>query len=502
MKRLLAAIPIALAATLNATPPTESRPAAEFLVVSTDRLSVLALAAEVNRRPFADKWSEAVAAIFADADVDGNGSLDEQEAKRVLSALRVRQLDWGYQWAVPQAAAWGELDTAPSDGKVTREELAAYYHRQMIDAPQIGAAQAVPGSVLTDALLKHLDANHDGQVSEAEWKRADVALSALDQDDDELIRPTELVARTMYPGSVGSAMLLPPTTSQTLPKLLADFPLVRLPANLKEPVPLPAHTTRFTADTNGDGVLSDTELTLLRKSVGNASITFQLGDRKPGDDDATQTPGGPTGIRFVTYTVPSTLIDDFTAGRKAALERFAAADADGDGFLDAAEVKNAGNAHLRDHFAFADRNGNHRLARSEWEAYLALRSHLVGAQVTVTIFDHGRGLFEVLDADGDGALSVRELRIAWARLTALGCAPGGHFEASKLPRTVRIVASRGRPQSLLRILPRVGPVWFQAMDRNRDGDVSRREFVGSDDAFRKLDADHDGLISSDEAVAK
>ena len=47
--------------------------------------------------------------------------------------------------------------------------------------------------------------------------------------------------------------------------------------------------------------------------------------------------------------------------------------------------------------------------------------------------------------------------------------------------------------------PTAGPLWFRKMDRTRDGDVSRREFLGSDEDFRKLDADGDGLISSKEA---
>jgi hypothetical protein len=45
-----------------------------------------------------------------------------------------------------------------------------------------------------------------------------------------------------------------------------------------------------------------------------------------------------------------------------------------------------------------------------------------------------------------------------------------------------------------------GLAWFFQMDRNHDGDVSWREFLGSRQAFRRLDTDGDGLISIDEAL--
>jgi hypothetical protein len=56
------------------------------------------------------------------------------------------------------------------------------------------------------------------------------------------------------------------------------------------------------------------------------------------------------------------------------------------------------------------------------------------------------------------------------------------------------------PARLARVTaPPRGPLWFRKMDRNGDGDVSRREFLGTAEQFRKIDADGDGLISLEEA---
>jgi hypothetical protein len=49
------------------------------------------------------------------------------------------------------------------------------------------------------------------------------------------------------------------------------------------------------------------------------------------------------------------------------------------------------------------------------------------------------------------------------------------------------------------VRPARGPLWFRKMDRNGDGDVSPREFLGSRDDFRRIDTDGDGLISAEEA---
>jgi len=44
------------------------------------------------------------------------------------------------------------------------------------------------------------------------------------------------------------------------------------------------------------------------------------------------------------------------------------------------------------------------------------------------------------------------------------------------------------------------PEWFTSMDVNRDGEISRREFLGDLALFDQMDKDHDAFLSITEAV--
>lgn len=45
------------------------------------------------------------------------------------------------------------------------------------------------------------------------------------------------------------------------------------------------------------------------------------------------------------------------------------------------------------------------------------------------------------------------------------------------------------------------PDWFRNLDRNADGQLSRKELIGTDAQFRRIDADGSGAISPTEARA-
>src|SRR5262249_22395429 len=160
----------------------------------------------------------------------------------------------------------------------------------------------------------------------------------------------------------------------------------------------------------------------------------------------------------------------------------------------------------------ADRDGDNRLTRKEIDAFLDMQEKFFFRSTYLTVMDRGQSLFEILDADHDGRLSPRELRVAWARLEPWDRDHAGRLTRRQLPPQFQLVLSHG--QSRLNIpvpagagfgdLPMFrdrsrGPLWFRKMDRNGDGDVSATEFLGTRAQFRRIDTDGDGLIDATEA---
>jgi EF hand domain-containing protein len=140
--------------------------------------------------------------------------------------------------------------------------------------------------------------------------------------------------------------------------------------------------------------------------------------------------------------------------------------------------------------------------------------HFRAAAVTLnlSIYSTSRNWFLDLDVNRDGRLSRKELQDGWERLTEGREPRDGLLGFPGADNRLTAVFHRGNLVNMFtaqnylnpafpRVAPTRGPLWFRKMDRNGDGYVSRREFLGTKAEFDKLDRNGDGLIDVAEAEA-
>lgn len=132
-------------------------------------------------------------------------------------------------------------------------------------------------------------------------------------------------------------------------------------------------------------------------------------------------------------------------------------------------------------------------------------------QISVGAVVDGYPLVMAVDPNADGRITIRERRDCATRLLAYDTDGDGQIASDEAQSPLRVSFGFGPivHMDLARLrdpaMPTTNPTlvappeWFARMDSNTDGDLSRREFSGTDEQFRQLDTDDDQLISSAEA---
>jgi Ca2+-binding EF-hand superfamily protein len=492
-------------------------------------------------RPVEAAWAESIKAMHAALDRNGDGSLTTKELDDKAFAAIVRLATGA---PPPPAAATGgappaaALDVSPKDGVISIDELTEAL-RPTLGPFRLEARRQAVGR--TDALYDQLDRDKDGALTRPELSAIAGSLRPLDLDDDEMIAAAELEPlagpesvgrRARETGSPPVIEIAAGESSLRLARLLVrqyDRAPEESPGRPDEklsPEEFAIAPSAFAkADANGDGLLDVREL---RGFLAGTPIDLTLDvDVTPGAAVRVSAAGAlPEGARVrqladgdVEFAIGPTRLDfraeaEKNVGdevRRVLTQRFKAADANKDGTLDTKEratlvAERSPLAGLGD---VIDHNGDGKVDLKELLAFGDGQAEAARRRLIVTAADQGRAIFAILDTDRDRRLGAREVMRTVDRVLTWDADADGRVSPDEIPYHFLVTIVRGGLPGLTGEGPATaravaaertaGPGWFRKMDRNQDGDISRREFLGPRDAFERLDRDTDGLIDPQEA---
>jgi Ca2+-binding EF-hand superfamily protein len=194
------------------------------------------------------------------------------------------------------------------------------------------------------------------------------------------------------------------------------------------------------------------------------------------------------------------------------MRTFNALDVDGNGYLEQKETATLIRFE-RELFDALDADSDGKIFGEEMEKYVTVRGEPAATTARINVYDTGRGFFEALDTNGDGRISMREMKAAAKSLARMARRDSEKLAPEDPVRNFHIEFMRGsfvlfgptdqliaQTQSFEQRSP-IGPIWFQRMDRNNDGDLTWNEFLGPREVFHRIDTDGDGLIDPQEAAA-
>ncbi|MFK7777982.1 MAG: EF-hand domain-containing protein, partial [Gimesia sp.] len=483
-------------------------PAAPFVI----ELSVL-----VDHGNFRSTTTDYIERLFRSLDRNKDNYIDLKEIEN-LPAFGVKRYDQGNP-----VQRMKLLEIPPSDNRLSLEEFAAYIQFAQGTAFRVTGAPSRTSQVIE--LFRKLDQNGDGSISDKELLASSQTLFKYDRDEDQVFNLAELrpFGSVNNPGSVQSgrrqAVVTPflqldhdrslvAAISELFKKYTefanADNNALSI-ACFKSEQPDATNITQ--SDLDKDGFLNHEELfTYLQNPVVDLKLQISLPRAqtfRPQLKLLKKRSNRISEVETVSRSKIQFRVDSLLFEIRAKSSRhmfadtvrfyqtrFRVVDGDKNGYLNQSEFLQLNLTNTE--YKKVDQNKDDMLNVEELTSYLIKDTSSVQNQVVMTVKNDGKSLFEILDTDLDQRLSPRELQTSLQRVKKYDSNHDRSLDTTELRGHFKLTFELGKPE-LFVFDPRVnsmsmaqtrmvqrtatGPRWFQRMDRNRDGDISLREFL-------------------------
>jgi Ca2+-binding EF-hand superfamily protein len=415
--------------------------------------------------------------------------------------------------------------------RVDRDELAAFLSQ--------GAAEGHPFAVASlrrgvsednlSSVTALVDEDGDGRFSASERAAAGTRLLGRDADDDEVLVPADFLSSPNSPAATRRsdddapprAIELQPRAMDTIYFAMWDAYVTGRRLDADGLALVPSLLTEL--DANGSRDVDQRELSGLVEARPDLVLKIgfpPLGSRSEAtvqlekmSDDLARVARADSAPGRVTLNLSDYHLELFVVGSAPDRTELATAvltglDTDENQSLDADEA--AGLVAAGWTFETIDQNQDGKLSLDEIKKSAEALTIYRDAQVQIRAGEAADPLFGWLDADNDGRLTRRELDRADARLAELDADGDDYTAAEELPGRLScaIVLGTAMPDAAQPTAAAArdaaggdAPRWMKAMDVNSDGEISRREFLGTSEQFTRLDANADTFIDAAEAKA-